>query len=260
MKIDSVLVSDKGRIRNNNQDNYYFFKRINNNNISHAEKRTIFSKDSGIFAVFDGMGGISKGEKASYIAAKRFKRMCDRAVVDFDRFVLDYIHTANSEICSYMDKNNNISMGTTAAILYVNAKEQYAIAANIGDSKVYHINKSDVRMITQDHNIAAELMRMGAITEEESLYHKDKNKLTQYLGIYNDEIIIEPYISDKINIEKGDYFIICSDGLTDGLNPNIFFEILSEQISLSQKANEMLSRAIKNDSTDNITIIVIRII
>lgn len=260
MRIRAAVASDTGTVRSINQDNYYFLGKINKTSASCIRSYNLVPKRKSVFAVFDGMGGGQKGEFASLVAAQTLRELCVKLTDGFGKFAEDYFKIANKKLCDYMTEHPDIEMGTTAALIYIDAVRGIAQATNIGDSKVFHISKNKMRRISCDHNVAAEMARAGLITEADAYRHKDKNKLTQYLGIYDDELVIEPFISETIEINKGDCFVLCSDGLTDGVEEQELTSVLCENYSVRDKANQLVELAKKNGSRDNITVIVVFIV
>ena len=85
--------------------------------------------------------------------------------------------------------------------------------------------------------------------------HKDKSKLTQHLGIFQEEMVLEPFITDNIILEKDDLFMICSDGLTDMLNYEQIAEILKSNASLKDKCKKLVGEANNKGGDDNITVV-----
>lgn len=98
------------------------------------------------------------------------------------------------------------------------------------------------------------------ITEEEARTHKGKSKLTQHLGIHPEEMVIEPEISEEIPIQKGDVFLVCSDGLTDVMNYNEIIQVLSLKLSTKRKCKRIIQTSNDNGGVDNITAIICEII
>lgn len=260
MRIKAAVFSEKGKIRNINQDNFCIFNKINQDNSNACRYSNLFPRNNEIFAVFDGMGGEQSGEVASMLAAKIFLNNKKNIENDFDKFIKTYIEEANKKLCEYMEEKDDLTMGTTAAILQVDTGAKKAYAANVGDSKIYFIRNGEVTVLTQDHNIPGELYRMGIIENHEIFTHKDKNKLTQYIGIFDDDILIEPYIAEDVDIQTDDIFIICSDGLTDGVYPDDFNEIISTENAPSRIAEKLVNKAMQNGSRDNITVLVVKIV
>jgi protein phosphatase len=147
-------------------------------------------------------------------------------------------------------------MGSTLALLYIEPNKKEAVSANVGDSKIYIYRDGELKKISQDHNQAQSLVELGVITYEQALRHKSKSKLTQHLGIFPNELVIEPFISDAIMLKKGDIFLMCSDGLTDMLTEETIKELLSLKITLKKKAFKMVKEANKCGGNDNITVII----
>ena len=166
-----------------------------------------------------------------------------------------YVQSANNAICTFIQENNGERSGSTMALLCISPEKKEAVASNVGDSKVFLYRKSELKKISEDHNQAQTLVNLGMITEDEARTHKDKSKLTQHLGIFQDEMVLEPYITDNIIIEKDDLFMICSDGLTDMLSYDEIGNILNENISLKDKCKKLVEKANEKGGEDNITVV-----
>jgi len=146
------------------------------------------------------------------------------------------------------------------ALLCISPEKKEAVASNVGDSKVFLFRKEVLKKISEDHNQAQSLVNLGLITEEEARIHKDKSKLTQYLGIFQEEMVLEPYVTDNIILEKEDIFLICSDGLTDMLSYTDIAQILKTDISLKDKCKKLVNNANNKGGNDNITVVLAQII
>ncbi len=253
MKIKASLVSDIGKIRNINQDNFYFDKKINRNALGRVCENDKIFNGTKVFAVLDGMGGEAYGEKASLIAAKTIKKYCRRNENKCYNNFNDIIYDANERICRHIEKHGR-GMGTTIAILGIDTEKCTASGANVGDTKIFLIRDKKLHFMSRDHNISAGLAELGVISREEAWKHEDKNKLTQYLGIFEDDFRIEAHITDEIMMEQGDIIMMCTDGLTDGLSSGDIIRIANMDLPISEKCRNMVEEAIKNGSRDNITV------
>ena len=192
-----------------------------------------------LFAVFDGMGGEERGEKAAQIAAECAAKFTVRTepIEDLKRFCRE----ANEEICRYAMENDIPSMGTTAAILLFTEQEIYL--CNIGDSKVFRISGGETEQISIDDYVAVSFGKKPA--------------LSQNLGIPAAEMLIEPHLA-KGQYHDGDIYLLCSDGLTDMIEPHEIGRILRET-EFEKAAGKLLDAALENGGTDNITIILCRV-
>lgn len=263
MKCKTVVCSSVGMKRKVNQDNFYVNGFINEEQKQYILKSYFSSKSEQVLCICDGMGGEKYGEVASYISVKKlisYKERYSNLINRFDEHMNAYVQSANNAICTFIQENNGERSGSTMALLCISPEKKEAVASNVGDSKVFLYRKSELKKISEDHNQAQTLVNLGMITEDEARTHKDKSKLTQHLGIFQDEMVLEPYITDNIIIEKDDLFMICSDGLTDMLSYDEIGNILNDNISLKDKCRKLVNRANENGGEDNITIVLSRII
>lgn len=243
-KIDFYCVNIKGRVRTNNEDNFYALGRFRKENellndiVLSGEFK---SDDSRFLAVFDGMGGEACGETASFIASVETS-LYKNSNIDSVAVLRNLCSTINGKICEYAAEHSIECMGTTAAILYFQKNDIYV--CNVGDSRIYHCTGKKLSQISVDHSVP--------------MHGIKKAPLTQFLGMPNDEIKLEPFIA-KGNYKSGDRFLICSDGITDMISDEEIEKIISESKPLSDCTNALVSRALINGGIDNITAILCEI-
>ncbi|MEE0264668.1 MAG: protein phosphatase 2C domain-containing protein [Acutalibacteraceae bacterium] len=255
----AAVGSDIGISRSNNEDNYYL-----------NGKYPIFDDDTdsasdfhpavteGVFAVFDGMGGQSKGEFASLTAAQTLDKYKDKVVRGNTSKVYEYISDANKIICDEMKKHNE-RIGCTMAMLTIS--DGIAQAYNLGDSSIYHISNKKITKLTRDHTVAEQMYRMNALTEEEARRDVRRHSLTKHLGMFADENDLKPYISNNIRVSNGDMFLLCTDGITNTVTEKEIKKILDMFDGRCKKSvNALIELAIENGSDDNLTAMVIRIV
>lgn len=253
MRIESIAVTHEGRVRENNEDNYFVcgaYKKdvhLNRMKTEHNEACGEY-----LYAVCDGMGGEEFGERTSLIAVEALNEYWQNKCFEID----DYVQKTNSKICNEIENSNGMRMGTTLAVLYI--KDNIARAYNIGDSRIYLFRGNELEQISKDHSQVERLIRMNIITPEEAKTHPERHKLTQHLGIYPEEMIIEPFESE-ISVNVGDIFLLCSDGLTDALHDDEIREILGSQNSVKECLKLLLFKAIKNGGADNVTAVIIKV-
>lgn len=254
MDIISVAVTDVGRTRQNNEDNFYLcgeYRRdvdLPNMTVTFSDKR-----DTYLFGVCDGMGGEAYGELASLIAVRRM----DDYALDFDVKINEYVEKANAEICEEIISHDGKRIGTTLAALSISGN--IARAYNVGDSRIYHVRDGIIKQVSEDHTQIQMLINQGFVSENDAKKHPARHILTQHLGIFPDEMIIEPFCAEPIAVQDGDIFLICSDGLTDTLADSDLLEILISDENLEQKANKLIESALNTGSRDNITVVMVEI-
>jgi len=257
LKIESAVITYIGLVRKNNEDNYYINgKYKTDSSIATEGYVDKANRNSYLYAVCDGMGGERYGELASMIAVKT---LAPYQTTDISRTIYDYIQNANRLICDEIEKNNGVRSGTTLALLYI--RDNKAISYNIGDSRIYFFRDGDLYLMSDDHTEAQRLVRMGVLKEEEAGTHKSRNMLTQHLGIFPDELIIKPYVSEEVKLRKNDILLLCSDGLTDMVCDDNIADILwQSEITTTDIVKKLATATQANGGTDNATIIVVKVV
>lgn len=254
MKLHSYTGTNIGKVRKNNEDNFFsngaYKQNVDRQNDSVTDVRRA---GAGLYAVFDGMGGEELGEEASLIAAQT---LCKYADGDFRQTASDYIKDANRQICALMDKDGGRRSGTTFSALYI--EDETAFACNVGDSRVYLFRKGELKQLSQDHTKIQQLLRMGAITQEEARTRRDRHVLTQHLGIFEDELLLSAHRADEIALQNGDIFLLCSDGLTDMLDDAEIRRVIDRGKTPREIGEALMTGALEKGGRDNVTVQVVQ--
>lgn len=271
--ITAVAASNIGYTRDVNEDNFFLNGQTLDTNIPGTASLADIS-NSGIYAVSDGMGGEDNGELASLIAVNTLDELyqnMNEKDIPFDKSLNSYVHEANARICTAIKENNGRRIGTTLAIVYI--QNGFAYVANIGDSRVYLFRNNRLTQLTEDHTPVRSLVSKGILTEEQARIHPERHMLTQHLGIFPSELLIEPYVARPLEMQDGDTFILCSDGLTDMVTDDEITQIITSDIKKTpvQKlkfwdktyknktgniAEQLIDSALINGGKDNITALV----
>lgn len=256
MVYESYTVTNAGRVRKNNEDNFYVngIYKINTEQLNEAVQNT-GSDRSNLYAVCDGMGGEEFGEKASLIGVSTLAGYQGK---NFSSLLNDYVEKANKKICDLITENNGVRSGTTFAAL--NIENDKAVVLNVGDSRVYILRQGQLKQLSADHTRIQQMLNMGVITPEKAKNHKDRHVLTQHLGIFPDEMILSPHVSQEIALQKGDLFLLCSDGLTDMLSDEQIKQIMLENKDVKKCAEALIDDALAYGGRDNVTVQVVRCI
>lgn len=232
---------------------------ITGNYRENNEDRCHIDPQGRFFLVADGMGGQSAGEKASELAIDLVKEKL--AKFDFEKAdatkaaaAIDAaVAHANSEIMAMGELEARYrSMGTTIA--YVVRAQAGLIVGNVGDSRVYRLRGGKLERLTKDHSLTQALLDAGTISAEEALTHRYKNVLYKYLGAKEGGQGTE---GRTIPPQKGDRFVICSDGVTDGLKDDGLATTLAAVTTPQQGAEKIVEAALAGGSRDNITCVVL---
>ncbi len=249
-QLSAACGCNTGRVRKNNEDNFIFdgksLPEENTGLNGYIVKRSYLEKEV-LFGIFDGMGGEAYGEKASFAATEAIKEKaerCNRFAIGPRALLKQLCDEMNRAVCKQQKALSVSRMGTTAAMLLFVPDEVYA--CNLGDSRIYRLRDNEFSQISVD-----DVERLPAGVQR-------KAGLTQFLGIPEDELSLEPHIV-KCEIRRGDTFLICSDGLTDMVSNLDICTILRQHISVKQCTKHLVVQALQNGGRDNTTVIVVRI-
>lgn len=207
------------------------------------------------FTVCDGVGGVNNGEIASQLACQRtLKYLQSNESKNYDQQyidgLIDYIEAA-------FDNFHNVEkMATTWATLILYSNN--AVISHIGDSRIYHIRTGEVFYKTQDHSLVNEFVKNGIISIEEAQSHPQRNVITK--AIQGKQI--KPVKADTYyvhDIEKGDCFFLCTDGVWDSMSENQLLEILAMDWSNTKKTDFIKEQCVVT-SMDNYSAFLVQII
>ena len=233
--LDPFGVSDAGKVRRNNEDAYLAGE----------------GRDETLLAIADGIGGFEAGEVASRIAIEALKELESDAPFE------TAIREANRRILTFGRGDERLSgMGTTiVAVRFGGTRERpVAEVAHVGDSRAYLLRGGDLRPLTEDHSLVAELVRSGELTRDQAAEHPQKNLITRALGA-EEEVDVDTAV---LPVEAGDRILLCSDGLSDMVPEGRISEILADSSGDPEAAaRRLLSAALDAGGTDNVTVVVV---
>ena len=253
--VDGAARTHTGRVRSNNEDNFYLQGRYRED-VEQGEDEAVCRASDRRFlaAVADGMGGEEQGEKASLMAVRALKPCSFGEISSQAAAAVD---EANREICEEIENQGGRRMGSTLVSLYMD--EGKAVCCNVGDSRAYLLREGKLSQLSVDHNKAGRMVELGVLTPEQASRHPSRHELTQHLGIFADEMVIEPAVSQTVELEDGDLFLLCSDGLTDMVSMEDLKAVLSGGVSPQEMAKELVRLALAGGGRDNVTVIVLQI-
>ena len=261
--------TDKGKVRANNEDSFLGlrFDAQELNRLGKVGEASLEQMDF-TFAVSDGMGGARAGEFASKIAVERittllprcFSRANRKEPVNFSGSLVELfrqIHRALGHFGQSYDECRG--METTMSLCWFNAGTMNF--GHVGDSQIYHLpsGRNEVTQLTDDDTYVAWLFRQGIINDREARTHPRRNVLQKALGGENQ--YVDPQ-TGSVGLKRGDLFLICSDGLSEGLYNHQMVDLL--RLTKNGGANfnparELVETSVKNDGRDNVTAIVLEV-
>lgn len=211
-----------------------------------------------LFIVADGMGGHNAGDYASKCTTETVVNEIQNSFEKNPTIIIKKaIKTANAKIRKEASENENLfGMGTTLVIATIIGK--YLQVSNIGDSRLYLLNKDGLRQVTEDHSLVEEMIRLGGLSREDARLHPDKNIITRAIGA-KDEVEADFFTEE---LEAGNIVLMCSDGLTNMLEDKEIEAILlnPEKEELIQKGDALIKAANENGGKDNIAVVLVRLV
>lgn len=254
-------VTDTGRFRHNNEDAFLAltFDAREVRYLGREGSGTMESADY-VFAVSDGMGGAKAGEVASKIATEKITRLLpasfqlgagrlDSGFSDVLTEVFTRTHASLTELGLYYEECSG--MGATLSLCWF--MPGWMAFGHVGDSRIYYLPKDGPMIqVSEDHTYPGRLFRRGEIGEREARGHPRKSVLEQVLGGRTRKV--EPQVG-RVGCAAGDRFLICSDGLVDGMWDRRIDEMARGDLS----ADRLVRYAVAESGRDNTTAMLVEV-
>jgi len=230
LKMNAVWRTDTGKIRKSNQDTVILA--------------------GGLFGIADGMGGHNGGETASRGLRDGLIRELQGKSASMDA-LKEAVQKVNLELWQQQEADASLTgMGTTLTVVWMTEKQ--ALIAQVGDSRAYLIRDGEMKQVTEDHSMVADMVRRGILTEDQAACHPMRNYITRAIGT-EETIEADGYTVDR---KRGDRWLICSDGLY-GMMPRDTLAGFASVPDPDEAANSLLNEAMVNGGRDNISLVLI---
>lgn len=257
-------LTDVGRFRKNNEDAFLALA-LNGEGVRRLGKYgdAGLTENDYIFAVSDGMGGANAGEFASAIAVDKITNLLpqtfrvaaggiDVGFQDLLGELFDQIHEELTHMGFCYEELRG--MGATLSLCWV--RPGWVYFAHVGDSRIYHLPAAGgIHQVSQDHTHVGWLQRQGKLRELQARSHPGRNALQQVLGGKNQNL--SPQFG-AVAYEAGDAFLICSDGLVEGLWDSGMKRLIRNppKDAPADVAERLVAEAVQTDGKDNTTALV----
>ena len=205
-----------------------------------------------LFLLCDGMGGHEHGEVASQSICKSLSAfLLQHAVASEgleDKLLSDALAYAYEELDKLAISGDTRQMGTTLTLLYFHSNG--CTAVHIGDSRIYHLRPSSHTILykSRDHSLVYDLYQAGELTYEEMKTFPQKNVITRAM-IAGDKNHPRPDVIHISDIQPGDYFYICSDGMLEQMEDEELLDIFAANVCDEEKQQMLISET--SDNKDN---------
>ena len=238
IKTVSFAASDIGRIRASNQDSGY--------------------AGYNLFFVADGMGGHAGGDIASALTTQKVANV-DRvydSTEEASKALIDVIWEANTLLGSTAQQHPELAgLGTTfSGIVFTQGR---VTIGHIGDSRIYLARDGEVSQITTDHTFVQRLVDTGRITADEALVHPRRSVLMRVLGDVEEFPDVDTFSMDA---KPGDRWLLCSDGLSGVVPPEIAERILLSKMDSKEATELLVGEALEFGAPDNVTVVVVDVL
>ena len=236
-------LSETGKVRSQNQDAF---------RIEELDRNTVLA------AVCDGMGGAKSGNIASKLAIDVFTEevLCSfkpsMTQEQIEQLLQNAVKLANFTVYDQARQFEDFAgMGTTLVAALITGKT--ATIVNVGDSRCYHITRSDIRRITVDHSLVQLMVDRGELTAEEARDYPGRNYITRAVGT-------EPTVESDlfaIRLDRGEALLLSSDGLHNEVDDQeILFEVV-HGVNNDNCCQRLLDIADMRGSPDNVTCVLV---
>lgn len=229
LALDAAVRTHRGRVRRTNEDAYLAVPPL--------------------FAVADGLGGLAAGEVASRMAVEALSAsMPGPLSPDALIGLLQEAHAGIRRAAAAEDRLSG--MGTTCTCLLI--ADGVAEIAHVGDTRAYCLRAGRLELLTRDHSLAQELVRIGRLSEVEATVHSSRNTLTRALGAPGELEV------DRVSwpLATGDRLLLCSDGLNGLISDGGIADLLRNDTPAAS-AERLLGAALDAGGTDNVTALVL---
>lgn len=248
MKIQGAVLTDTGKVRNNNEDS------------------CLMDDELGLFIVADGMGGHAAGEVASRLAVDVVREQVTRGLhtgmipscgtpaphwLDRTRLLAAAVTMANDIVFrASQERFERRGMGTTIVAALVSGDQLSVV--HVGDSRFYLFRGGQINVVTRDHSLVAEQVAQGMITAREAETSESKNILSRALGVMATvEIdVMEP------KVRAGDVALLCTDGLTKMVEDGEIAKTLQTAGDPLSACRSLVTLALDRGGRDNVTVAV----
>ncbi len=248
LEVEFAQLSDPGRIREHNEDYLGHFAPA-----STAQART----HGWLFALADGVGGQDRGEVASRVAVEGILEGFRSAPAGelLSTLLPRLVQAANTRVVEegLAARSRGPAMATT--LVACGLRFDRAVVVHVGDSRCYLIRRGEATMLTRDHTVANDQVRLGVLSKQEAAETSTRHLLSRSLG---QELFVSADVSEH-TLLPGDVLLLCSDGLHGAVDSGAMARVAAHHRNLAEAAQELVALANQQDGGDNISVQLARV-
>jgi protein phosphatase len=206
----------------------------------------------GIWAVADGMGGHAAGDFASRSVVEALAALPDlNSLGEAVSAVHEQLQSVNARLAVEARKRREKVIGSTVVVLL--SYGTHAVITWAGDSRVYRYRQGGLEQLTRDHSQVEELVAQGLITRQQAQRYPGSNIITRAVGVM-DPLELD---SEMLEVEEGDVYLLCSDGLYNEVSDSEIREALAVG-DCRYACKLLIERALARGARDNVTVVVVQ--
>ncbi len=248
LDVEFAQLSDVGRVRPHNEDYLGHFAPS-----GHAQARG----HGWLFALADGVGGQEKGEVASHAAVESMLEGFRNAPKNepLTSLLHDLVQTANARVFETAVATGISGAGMATTLVACALRYDRAAVAHVGDSRCYLIRQGKTTLLTEDHTVVNEQVKLGLLSAEEAAEGDTRHVLSRSLG----GSLFVGVETSELQVLPGDVLLLCSDGLHGSVTPADISQTMGRQPDLKGAAQSLVALANQRDGNDNISVQLIRV-
>ena len=242
----ALALLHQGLVRNHNEDNLFLLDSAVPVSKTGNYERSAASADLlQFYAVADGMGGRGIGDLAAFtvmrVLDQQRRHVKPGSRFDFSAFAHDQVEMANRSVREQLAKYTGMPVGTTFSLLAIDRDTAYTLS--LGNSRIYLFRDNQLNQLTEDH--------VNQLQE--------RRKVVQYIGFLPDQSRSEAENLSRITLERGDVFILATDGITDVLSASQIAAALNSPSAFVQQIRQIRDLVLQAGGRDNLALIGIKI-
>ncbi len=262
--------TDRGHVRHNNEDSF-LAQQFDAHEVHFLGKTGEAALDTAdlVFAVSDGMGGERAGEYASRITVEKITRLLPQAfkqsAMGLEAGLTDVLEELFAQIhraLVFVGDSYEECQGMQATLTLAWFTPEWMYFSHIGDTRLYYLpaRSRELRQLSHDDTHVGWLLRNGQINEREARQHPRRNLLQKALGAGNQ--FVDPQVG-AVECRRGDLFLLCTDGLTEGLYSDQIVELLRSPepaAAALAPADRLVAASLERSGRDNTTALVVEVV
>jgi protein phosphatase len=266
--VDAAGLTHVGLVRTSNEDHYLisrlgrYFETVSTS-LPPEDLPARADDASYSLIVADGMGGHAAGEVASRLAIREMIRLAFELpdwIVRIDDRTSDAAAARSQERIEKLNamvlaggQDDPALRGMGCTMTLARNLGRVLQIAHVGDSRAYLLRAGQLHRLTRDHTYVQMLVDSGLMSPEEAATSRSRHVLVNVVGGSSDGVHVDV---ERAPLNNGDRVLLCSDGLTDGVDDDAIRTALTEASTAADACQRLLARALEGAARDNITVVV----